>query len=181
MILGLDISTSITGFAIVADGQLLWCDSVDLRKLKDPFDKAEKIKEKMLQIYSEHNFPNSSSPVEHIYIEQPFKFYKKGGSSAKTMAILQSFNGVVSWQAYEIFGKKPKHIDAGKARRICEIKVLRGQNAKKVVMSHVLAEEPSFKIEYTRFGNPKQHYFDQADAIVIAKAGYKVLKNNIDL
>ena len=40
MVLGIDISTSITGFAIVADGQLVYYDSVDLRKFKNVFEKA---------------------------------------------------------------------------------------------------------------------------------------------
>ena len=97
MILGLDISTSITGFAIVADGQLLWYDSIDLRKSKDPFEKAGKVREKIVEIFKKHNAPGSSDPIEHVFIEQPFQFFKSGGSSAKTMAVLQSFNGVVSW------------------------------------------------------------------------------------
>ena len=40
MILGIDVSTSITGFAIVADGELVYYDSVDLRKYKDVFEKS---------------------------------------------------------------------------------------------------------------------------------------------
>jgi len=34
MILGVDISTSITGFAIVADGQLLYYDSIDFESIR---------------------------------------------------------------------------------------------------------------------------------------------------
>ena len=33
---------------------------------------------------------DSKYPIEHIYIEQPFTFFNSGGSSAKTMASLQS-------------------------------------------------------------------------------------------
>ena len=39
MILGVDVSTSITGFAIVADGEIVYYDSIDLRKYKNIFDK----------------------------------------------------------------------------------------------------------------------------------------------
>ena len=39
MVLGVDISTSITGFAIVADDQIVYYDSIDLRKFKNVFDK----------------------------------------------------------------------------------------------------------------------------------------------
>ena len=38
MVLGIDVSTSITGFAVVADGQLVHYDSIDLRKHKNVFE-----------------------------------------------------------------------------------------------------------------------------------------------
>ena len=47
MILGVDVSTSITGFAVVAEGQVVFYDSIDLRKNKNAFDKAITIKEKI--------------------------------------------------------------------------------------------------------------------------------------
>ena len=51
MILGVDVSTSITGFAIVADEQLVYYGSIDLRKYKNVFDKTIAIKEKILDLY----------------------------------------------------------------------------------------------------------------------------------
>ena len=74
MILGVDISTSITGFAIVADGQLLYYDSVDLRKYKSFFEKAEVIKNKLTDIFEAYQCNNdtlvgeSQFPIEYIYI-----------------------------------------------------------------------------------------------------------------
>ena len=47
MILGIDISTSITGFAIVAEGEIVFYDSVDLRKYKNLFEKAERLTDLM--------------------------------------------------------------------------------------------------------------------------------------
>lgn len=180
MVLGIDISTSITGFAIVADNQLVFYDSIDLRKFKDVFDKTIAIKEKLLDLYEMYQCDNDSSirighamfPIEHIYIEQPFTFFNSGGSSAKTMAALQKFNGIVSWNVFELFEIKPKFIGATSARKLAGIKVPRGQKAKQVVLEHLLENEPAFKIEYTRYGNPKPESFDRADAIIIAKAGY---------
>jgi len=29
-------------------------------------------------------------------------------------------------------------------------------------------------VEYTRHGNPKAQYFDMADAIIVARAGYRI-------
>ena len=180
MILGVDVSTSITGFAVVADGILLYYDSIDLRKYKNVFDKTIAIKEKILDLYemyqcnNEDNMRlgNSDYPIEHIYVEQPFTFFNSGGSSAKTMAALQRFNGIVSWLLYEIFEIEPKFIGATSARKTVGIKVPRGQKAKKVVLEHLLETEPAFKIQYTKHGNPKPESYDRADAIIIAKAGY---------
>ena len=187
MILGVDVSTSITGFAIVADNQLLYYDSIDLRKFKNVFDKSIAIKEKILDLYEMYQLNNDDSPtwgdsdypIQHIYVEQPFTFFNSGGSSAKTMATLQKFNGIVSWILYEIFEIKPEFIGATSARKQAGIKVPRGQKAKQVVLQHLLENEPAFKIEYTKHGNPKPESYDRADAIIIAKAGFNIENNNV--
>ena len=186
MILGVDVSTSITGFAIIADDELVYYDYIDLRKKKGIFAKTLAIKEKITDIYEMYqcnNEPgvmtgNSVYPIEHIYIEQPFTFFNSGGSSAKTMAVLQRFNGVVSWLLYELFEFEPEYIGATSARKTAGIKIPRGQKAKKVVVEYLLKNETAFKVEYTRHGNPKAQYFDMADAIVIARAGYKIEQKN---
>tara|TARA_R100000426_G_scaffold34621_1_gene27908 strand:- start:1089 stop:1649 length:561 start_codon:yes stop_codon:yes gene_type:complete len=186
MILGVDVSTSITGFAVVSDGQLLYYDSIDLRRHKNIFDKTIAIKEKILDLYemyqlnnddsSSAGFGDSKFPIEYIYIEQPFTFFNSGGSSAKTMAALQKFNGIVSWLLFEVFEIRPEFIGATAARKQAGIKVPRGQKAKQVVLQHLLDSEPAFTIEYTRHGNPKPESYDRADAIVIAKAGWEIEK-----
>jgi len=182
MILGVDISTSITGFAIVADDQIVFYDSIDLRKHKNVFDKTIAIKERILDLYEMYQLNNdddrdwgdSKFPIKHIYVEQPFTFFNSGGSSAKTMAALQKFNGIVSWLLFVIFEIRPEFIGATAARKHAGIKVPRGQKAKQVVLQHLLENEPAFKIEYTRHGNPKPESYDRADAIVIAKAGWDI-------
>lgn len=182
MILGVDVSTSITGFAIVADDEIVFYDSIDLRKHKNVFDKTIAIKEKLLDLYEMYQLNNddnqdwgdSKFPIQHIYVEQPFTFFNSGGSSAKTMAALQKFNGIVSWLLFEIFEIRPEFIGATAARKHAGIKVPRGQKAKKVVLEHLLKNEPAFKIEYTRHGNPKPESYDRADAIIIAKAGWEI-------
>ena len=182
MVLGVDVSTSITGFAIVADKQLVYYDSIDLRKHKNVFDKANAIKEKIFDLYEIYQLSNddtptwgdSDYPIKHIYVEQPFTFFNSGGSSAKTMATLQRFNGIVSWILFETFEIKPEYVTAQSARKEAGIKVPRGQKAKQVVLQHLLDTEPAFKIEYTRYGNPKPESYDKADAIVVAQAGYLI-------
>jgi hypothetical protein len=125
---------------------------------------------------SSAGFGDSKFPIEHIYVEQPFTFFNSGGSSGKTMAALQRFNGIVSWLLFEIFELRPEYIGATSARKEVGIKVPRGKKAKQVVLEHLLETEPAFNIEYTKHGNPRPESYDRADAIVIAKAGYN-LKN----
>ena len=57
---------------------------------------------------------------------------------------------------------------------MCGIKVPRGHKAKAVVLQHVIDTEPSFVLEYTKYGNPKPDTFDRADSLIIAKAGYSL-------
>ena len=179
MILGVDVSTSITGLAIVADGSIVYYDSVDLRKYKNVFEKGRILKEKIVDLYEAYQFSNeefflgnSKYPIEHIYIEQPFTFFNSGGSLAKTMATLQKFNGIVSWFLYEIFEIQPEYVLAQSARKTVGIKVPRGEKAKAVVLKYLLDTEPAFNVEYTKKGNPKPESYDRADAIIVAKAGY---------
>ena len=178
MILGVDISTSITGFAVVTDNVLVYYDSIDLRKYKGFFAKTIAIKEKLMDIYemyqlnNEDKMPgNSEFPIEHIYIEQSLHMFMGGKSSAKTLSTLTRFNGVVAWLLFELFEIEPEFIGASTARKTVGIRVPRGEKAKQVVLKYLLDNEPTFKVQYTHKGNPKPESFDRADAIIIARAG----------
>ena len=178
MILGVDVSTSITGFAIVTDNVLVYYDSIDLRKHKGFFAKTIAIKEKLLDIFEMYQLNNddkmtgdSEFPIEHIYIEQSLHMFMGGRSSAKTLSTLTRFNGVVAWLLFELFEIEPKFIGASSARKQVGIKVPRGQKAKQVVLKYLLDNEPTFKVQYTSKGNPKPESYDRADAIIIARAG----------
>ena len=72
---------------------------------------------------------------------------------------------------FDKYKLKPEYIAATSARKLCGIKIPRGQKAKQVVLKFLLDNEPSFVIDYTRNGNPKPESYDKADSIVIAKAG----------
>ena len=168
MILGLDVSTSITGATVLDDtGGIVLCEAWDMRNKKhfeDILDKAEAVKKRLLEIAAKHD-------IKEIYIEKPFMFFNSGGSSAKTMSILQNFNGMVSWLVFQQFGFKPKYLTASEARKLCGIKVPRGTKAKEKVIEFVLDKVPDFGVEYTKFGNPRPGELDRADSWVIAKAG----------
>jgi len=188
VVLGIDISTSITGFAVAGDGQLLHYSSIDLRKYKGPFDKANALKEYIEDLFENYQLDQEGSqgwgesthPITSIYIEQPLHMFMRGKSSAKTLSTLMTFNGIVSWLVYELFEIEPQYIAATSARKHCGIKVKRGEKAKEVVLKHLLDNEKAFKIEYTKFGNPKPESYDRADAIVVARAG-DIIEKNMEL
>ena len=106
MILGLDISTSITGATIIDDeGNVVYNQAWDTRKYKNFFQKSEKVHEHL-----------ASLPIvpTKIYIEQSLQSFRSGFSSAKTLSTLSRFNGVVSWMCYKMYGLEPEYIVVSK-------------------------------------------------------------------
>ena len=166
MILGLDVSTSITGYTLLDGDKIILNGAWDTRKYKDFFEKVIHVKKGLEQIQNEHG-----EQITAVYIEQSLQSFRSGFSSAKTLSTLSRFNGIVSWLVFDQYKIKPEYIAATSARKLCGIKVPRGQKAKQVVLKFLLDNEPSFVIEYTRNGNPKPESYDRADSIVIAKAG----------
>lgn len=168
MILGLDISTSIIGYTVLdKESNIIKCEAWDLRNsnnFENLYKKASYIKQKLILLDKEYG-------IDKVYIEEPFTFFKSGGSTAGTMAKLQSFNGTVSYLCYEVYGIEPKHISPGEARKANKIKVSKGEKAKEVVLDYLLKNEPGFLVEYTSKGNPKPETYDRADSLIIARAG----------
>ena len=167
MILGLDVSTSIIGVCLLKDDKIVKTDYIDLRKISGLLHKA-----KVVEDYIIHNLKEEG--IEHIFIEQALMFFRRGGSTAKTMSTLQNFNGVVSWLCFKMLELEPNYVTPISARSKCGIKVPRGKKAKDVVMEHFL-ETGEFPIDYTRYGNVQKYCYDIADAVVVAKAGSKII------
>jgi len=168
VILGLDISTSIVGVCVMNDNKIVHTEYIDLRKVGNFFEKARKVEDSLKEIKKNHN-------IEHIFIEQALMFFRRGGSTAKTMSVLQRFNGIVSWQSYQLFDMEPNYITPISARSKCGIKVAKGKKAKEVVMEHFIESE-EFEIIYTRHGNVQKYCYDIADAVVVARAGHYLLQ-----
>jgi len=171
MILGLDISTSITGVSIVdRNDELIYCEAwrTDKKGLSH-YEKLDIIRDKVC-------FLKSQYPIEQICVEEPLGMFAAGRSSAQVISKIQRFNGVVCWIIREVFNIEPNYINASTARKLCGITIKRGQKAKQVVLEHILENEKKFKANYTKKGNPVKGVYDKADSLVIARAGY-YLKN----
>jgi glycerol kinase len=167
MILGLDVSTSITGATILdSEGGVVYNEAWDTRKFKNFFEKVKYVEKRIEELH------NNGFGIRRVYIEQSLQSFRSGFSSAKTLSTLSRFNGVVSWLVYRILQTEPEYIAATSARKTCGIKVSKGQKGKQVVIQYIIDNVPDVTITYTKHGNPKPGCFDKADSWVIARAGW---------
>ena len=171
-ILGLDISTSITGATVIQDGKILETAFWDTRNKKHfptIYHKTQHVKKNLEEIRSKHNF-------KHIYIEQSLHSFRSGFSSAQTLSTLSRFNGIVSWLCWDLFSIEPEMIAATSARKQAGVGIKRGDNAKEKVLQFIIDKYPDIEIQYTKHGNPKPGTLDMCDSIVIALAGDKLVR-----
>ena len=167
VVLGIDVSTSITGVTVIAENGLYLTEFYDTRnKNKYPslYEKASFIKQKLIEI-------KNTWPIEEIFIEQSLQSFRSGFSSARTLSTLSRFNGIVSWLCYEIYEIEPKMIAASSARKNAGVSIKRGENAKEKVLQFVVDKYPQIIVEYTKHGNPKPGTYDMCDSVIIALAG----------
>ena len=163
MILGLDVSTTRIGWAIFDNDQNLIDSSFYKTDKKTGLEeRAEGFRENVLQPLSVVH------KIAEVRVEEPFSMFSGGKTTAKTMSSLQRFNGMVSLLVLQVFKSPPTMVGSRTARARCGIKVPRGVKAKKVIVEWADNKFDSFKVELTRFGNPKPGTDDEADAIVVA-------------
>jgi len=176
MILGLDISTTIVGVALIdLDGTLVVSEHWDITKQDTLFEKAEVIGSLLWALKNEHN-------VSQVFVETALKKFIPGRSRADTLIKLAKFNGIVSWLCFDTFNQTPTFINVNTARTLYGLSFPRGTKGpqrKKMVVEAVNDKEKSaFRYEMARGGkNYKKGTDDRADAVVIARAGEFLLKN----
>ena len=177
MILGLDISTSVIGIAIVdpETRALTMVEALDISKIDCFFEKSETVGARLWEIKNNHN-------IEHIFIETALKRFVPGRSRADTLIKLAKINGVISFIAFDAFGIIPEYINPNTARSLYGLSFPRGTKGparKKMVIESVIEKEKtSFKYEMARGGkNYKRGTDDKADAVVIARAGEFLIRN----
>jgi len=77
MILGLDISTTMVGVAVIDNGDLVRSEAWDISKYETLFEKAEYIGAELYGLRSEYN-------IQDIFIETALKKFLPGKSRADT-------------------------------------------------------------------------------------------------
>ena len=174
MILGLDISTTIVGAALLDERKLTLSTHWDISKAATLFEKAELVGSELWQL--------RDLGVEHVFIETALKKFIPGRSRADTIMKLAKFNGIVSWMCYDTFELEPTYLNVNSARSLYGLSFPRGtkgpKRKKMVIESVIEKEKTAFKYEMARGGkNYKKGTDDRADAVVIARAGEFLLKN----
>ena len=171
-VLGLDISTSITGVTVYSSHNIietLFLDTRNKKKFPTLYEKANFIRRKFIDLEEKYK-------IDHIFIEQSLQSFRSGFSSAKTLSTLSRFNGMVSLLCFQMFNIKPEMIAASTARKQAGVGIQRGDNAKEKVLQFIIDKYPDIEIQYTKHGNPKPGTLDMCDSIVIALAGDKLVR-----
>ena len=181
-VLGLDVSTSMTGWVILKKGQRIASGHVK-PKGANIYEKAESIHEALKDIKKDH-------PEMDVWIEEPLTKFSKNKSSSATLSLLARFNGMISLMVFQLWGE-PHHIWSEDARRDVGIEIPRKKKrgtelvynrkrqqvrkqrtAKSFVLEKIVELDPSFEIRHNRTGNIADFVYDEADAYVVALAGY---------
>ena len=177
MILGLDISTTMVGAAVIDPKTRELRESLqwDIKNRVSLFDKSEATGAELYTLRSHYN-------ITDVFIETSLKKFLPGKSRADTIIKLAKFNGIVSWVCFECYGLEPTYINVNTARSLYGLSFPRGtkgpQRKKMVIESVIEKEKSNFKYEMARGGkNYKRGTDDRADAIVIARAGEFLLRN----
>ena len=176
-ILGLDISTSCTGWCVLdKTGEILKIGYIDTSKKKSLFEKASFVKRKISEI-------NIDFEIEKIFIEENLQSFRSGFSSAKTISTLAKFNGIVSYICVEEFDSEPVFFNVNSARKLLGISLRRkrdgGAPTKEQLFSwaknNVKYAWPDKKLKSgPRKGSivTDPRSYDMIDAYIIARSGY---------
>tara|TARA_B100001123_G_scaffold429395_1_gene547835 strand:- start:4848 stop:5414 length:567 start_codon:yes stop_codon:yes gene_type:complete len=185
LILGLDVSTSCTGWCILHhDGSLAEMDSIILTGHKSVYKKAQAVEEALTDVMIRYD-------ISHVYIEENLQSFRRGFSSAQTLSTLARFNGIVSLLSYQVCGIEPVHINVNAARKVLGIKILSkkkgGAPTKEQVFNWVSGNVSNSTHTWpkkTLKSGPRKGQtildvssYDMADAYVICAAGIEMYNN----
>jgi len=180
-ILGLDISTSCTGWCVLDDsGEILKIGYIDLSKERCIFKKSKKTKQKIQSIHIDYD-------IKKIFIEENLQSFRSGFSSAQTISTLSKFNGIVSFICFEEFLIVPNFLNVNSARKTLGIKIKRKKDGG-LPTKEQIAEWSLKNIKYdwpmkVLKSGPRKgktildgRSYDMMDAYIVAKAGLVTCK-----
>ncbi len=180
-ILGLDISTSCTGWCLLSrQGDILDIGYIDLSKKKGLFEKASAVEQYITKLSNTH-------AIEKVFIEENLQSFRSGFSSAQTISTLAKFNGIVSFICFKMFKVEPIFFNVNSARKMLGIKLIRKKDGGLPTKEQlrVWAEKNidyRWPVKVLKSGPRKGHTvpdpksYDMIDAYIVCKAGFHSCK-----
>lgn len=181
-VMGLDISTSITGCTVldasipVIDGghHIIAMDHVEFKKHPTLWNKADHIRKVFETWALDVRFHN----IDKLYVEAAMMRFTPGQSSADTISTLLRFNGLCTYLAREIFKVEPEYLAVGSARKLCGLKMQQkdksgGKNQKEQTFDAMMATDLKHIVwpKKKRSENIVDYARDIVDSYVIARGG----------
>lgn len=179
-VMGLDISTTTVGFAVVESDDMSLVDigHLSLKKHVGLYKKADVVMQWLIDM-------TTKRPLEGtVWIEEPTKRFTPGMSSADTIITLASFNAIISYGIYSQLAHGLAHVKPGEARRTCGLvlttRAKAGNRSQKEQSYDQLTSATGLlrnvQFPLTKTGKPRAENMDQTDAYVIAYHGAKMAK-----
>lgn len=185
-ILGLDISTSITGVALIdgQTGELEVLDAVKLTGVKyegSMWKKADRAIEEIVRLVG-------GRKISAVHVEENAKRFAEGLSSADTVLTLAKFNGIISYLSHKAFDAEVSNINVAAARKavgfskkLSPLNGVKGNSVKDMVFDYVTRKHPEFPwrkhVAKTGKSTGKEVFdadmHDACDAWVVAYGGWK--------
>tara|TARA_Y100000310_G_C20637046_1_gene791737 strand:- start:1106 stop:1651 length:546 start_codon:yes stop_codon:yes gene_type:complete len=179
LILGLDVSTSCTGWCLLEeDGSFVNLGYISLSKERNLFEKALIVKETLSFLHIKYD-------IDTVFIEENLQAFRPGLSSAKTLLTLARFNGIVGYLSQQEFFCEPVYINVNVARKSVGLKIIRkskGGAPTKEQVHQWVSKQVNFNWPTKKLkSGPRKGQviletgcYDASDAYVIAVAGIKL-------
>tara|TARA_R110000737_G_C14439801_1_gene461177 strand:+ start:150 stop:710 length:561 start_codon:yes stop_codon:yes gene_type:complete len=184
MVLSLDISTSITGYAIIdKNGKVCVNGSIDLRKEKSFVGKVQLARNTIMKDAYGYK-------LDTLAVEENLQGFRRGFSSAATLNTLARFNGALSFAMASFLDIPLINISVSNVRKSLGMKLKRekdcGISTKEQVKRYIdrILDESSQSIQWeTRVlkSGPRKgvrilcdDIYDQVDAIAVGLAYLKI-------
>ena len=172
MILGLDVSSSKVGIAVLnMDKKIVTADVIKFKPETSLEERAKLLENKLNKLQNYYL-------ITEVFVEEPFIAIGGGKTTAHTMAKLQRFNGMCCYSVYNVFQNPPQMVNVRAARTKLGIKIPRGikpTEVKKYIIDFIQLSNPEFSYNLTAHGNPVPGTDDKADAVVIALYGLQTI------
>lgn len=164
VILGLDSSTSVTGWAFSENGKILDAGFIDTKKL-------ETTKEKTFHVISVIESNKYSNKFEYINLEAALSGFAGGFTSQQTIITLTRHNAVFAYILEEHFKKKVNLLSVNTMRKQlfgkCRIKGMKSKDFVKYNIELLMPEVKTFVVTNKK-GNWDERNGDMYDGIVCA-------------